>query len=193
MAKTITLNDLDRGWAAYKDLLDQHHTDIEYLHKVFNELYYKAYSTGGWILNKSLFIDTKPLFWSWCEATNESPDSFPDSTTLFWKEYWTFTLIVMALMFADNMAERARKKTNDLDWGFRFKLYDGHCDLLYITVNLINTRTGAHAPNDGADFYPSVRVYFPKYSDLKGLLELEMATGDFKIEFNPNVNIAEGQ
>ena len=47
MAKTITLNDLDRGWAVYKDLLDQHHTDIEYLHNVFNELYYKAYSTGG--------------------------------------------------------------------------------------------------------------------------------------------------
>ena len=193
MPKIITLNELNQGWAVYEDILTLHKTDLEILQKAFNELYNKAYSTGGWSLSKSIFIDTRVLFWYWSEAAVKSNflDSLPDSNILFWKEYWTFTLIVLTLMFADNMAERARKKTKDPDWGFQFKIYDGSSDLLYITVKLVNTRTGAHAPYDGDDFYPSVRVYFPTYSLLRALSEQKLEAGEFPISFDPDVNITE--
>lgn len=193
MTKIITLAELDRGWAVYKGLLAQHKADFDYLQQAFDTFYNKAYDTGGWSLTKSLFIDAKPLFWYWCEAAVKASNDFPDSNILFWKEYWTLTLIVMALMYADNMAKCACQKTNDPDWGFRFKIYDGRLDLLYITVNLVNTKTGAHAPQDGAEFYPSVRIYFPTYSSLKGFSEQEIKTGNFPIEFNPDVNIAEDE
>lgn len=193
MAKIIDPNDVAQGWAIYRDLLNNHKADLEELQQVFNEFYNKAYSTGGWSLTKSLFIDTESLFRDWCNIADEAIYGFPDATTIFWKEYWAFTLIVMTLMFADKMAERARKKTNDPDWGFQFSIYDGYCDLISITVNLINTRTGAHAPYDGANFYPSVKVHFPVYMTLKGFSKQAKATGDFPIVFNPNVNIAKNK
>ena len=65
--------------------------------------------------------------------------------------------------------------------------------MISITVNLINTRTGAHAPHDRANFYPSVKVHLPIYLTLKGFSEQAKATGDFPIVFNPNVNIAKNK
>lgn len=175
---------VDKAWAEYQNLLIAHEAEIIDLTDKFE--FYKDNAYANIWSNKTIMIDSKTMFIDWCLDTTEvfidiQPETF--GTILFWKEYWTFTLLVMAQMFISKMAERLSTKLNEPNWKYRFQVRDGHCDLQSVMVHALNAKTGL-----GAN--PIMTLDFPSFHSFKteGINNLE--TGNILVSYCPDTSQA---
>ena len=177
----IDPNYVDKAWDQYQSLLTDHATDIADLIDKFEFYNNKSYASS-WSDTKAIMIDSRPMYIDWCLNTSEifidlSPETF--GTVLFWKEYWTLVLVVMACIFGEKMAERLDKKS-ELGWNFQFRIFDSQCDLIHVVIKMLNPKTGVIAT-------PYVKLGFPTFERFKKYSYNDLEAGNFLAGYCPDI------